>query len=194
MAYNTPWAAPQPGYDFGESVFEKFVEMENVTGVKWSCNDQKLALTMYRRFAGKLNMIDNDMPSALSLPAKVGAAGFVNSDFLVAPRFALHEWDLFRNRRCDELDDLLLRTYVDPFLGLAEPENIVWHSMGEGPHARAGMETLGLRMGPAFPAQQPLSADTLRRTRDGYRRSGLFDWVDWREELWEDHIAGKTAG
>jgi dihydrodipicolinate synthase/N-acetylneuraminate lyase len=185
FAYNTPWAMPMPGYDFGEPVFNAFVEMANVVGVKWSSNDQKFALTMYRRFADKLNFIDNDMPAALSLPAKLGARGFVNSDMLVAPRFVLHEWDLFRTGRYDELDDLLLKTYVDPFLGLAEPEDVVWESMGEGPHARAGMEALGLRMGPAFPAQQPLSEDSLRRIRDGYRRSGIPEWVDWREELWE---------
>ena len=189
FAYNTPWAMPQPGYDFGEPVFRAFVEMENVVGVKWSSNDQKFALTMYRLFADKLNFIDNDMPAALSLPARVGAKGFVNSDMFVAPRFALHEWALFRDRRLEELDELLLRTYVDPFLGLAEPEDVTWSSMGEGPHARAGMEALGLMMGPAFPAQQPLSADTHRRVREGFRRSGIPEWVDWREELWEQHQA-----
>ena len=26
FAYNTPWANPMPGYDFGEPVFEAFVE------------------------------------------------------------------------------------------------------------------------------------------------------------------------
>jgi len=189
FAYNTPWAMTMPGYDFGEPVFRAFVEMKNLVGVKWSSNDQKFALTMYRLFADKLNFIDNDMPAALSLPARVGAKGFVNSDMLVAPRFALHEWELFRDRRLEELDQLLLSTYVDPFLGLAEPEDVTWSSMGEGPHARAGMETLGLKMGPAFPAQQPLSEDTHRRVREGYRRSGIPAWVDWREELWEQHQA-----
>lgn len=187
FAYNTPWANPMPGYDFREPVFDSFVEMENVVGVKWSAYDQKFALSMYRVYAGHLNFIDNDMPSALSLPARLGAKGFVNSDLLVAPRFVLHEWELFRSNRLADLDELLLRTYVDPFLGLAEPEDVVWQSMGEGPHARAGMEALGLRMGPAFPAQQPLSEDSLRRIRDGYRQSGIPAWVDWNEALWETH-------
>jgi hypothetical protein len=48
------------------------------------------------------------------------------------------------------------------------------------------MEALGLRVGPAFPAQQPLSADSIRRIQDGYRRSGIHEWVDWSEALWED--------
>ena len=189
FAYNTPWAMPSRATTSGSRSSMRFVEMKNLVAVKWSANDQKFALSMYRVFAERLNFIDNDMPAALSLPAKVGATGFVNSDLLVAPRFVLREWELFKNHRYDELDDLLLKTYVDPFLGLAEPEDVVWESMGEGPHARAGMEALGLKMGPAFPAQQPLSADSLRRIRDGYRRSGILEWVDWREDLWEAHRA-----
>lgn len=142
---------------------------------------------MARLFADKLNFICNQMNRVLSLPAKLGFRGFINSNGLVAPRFVLHEWDLFKNGKYDELDDLLLKMEIDPFLRLAQPEDIVWKSMGEGPHVRVGMEALGLEMGPAFPAQQPLSPDTVRQRREGFRRSGILDWVDWREELWEQH-------
>ena len=114
-----------------------------------------------------------------------GFKGFVNSDGLVAPRFVLHEWDLFKNGKYDELDDLILKTYVDPFLRLSVPEDIVWASMGEGPHVRVGMEALGMKMGPAFPAQQALSPASARQRREGYEKSGLLDWVDWSEGLWE---------
>ena len=80
-------------------------------------------------------------------------------------------------------NDLPLNTYVDPCLGLAEPEDVVWGSMGEGPHVRAAMEVLGLKMRPAFPAQQPLSVDSHRRIREGYRRSGIPASVDWHGDL-----------
>ena len=152
-----------PGYDFGEPVFEAFLEMRNVVGVKWSSNDQKFALSMYRRYADQLNFIDNDMPAALSLPGEAGRDGLrelrhARRAALRAARLgAVPRPPLRRARRAPAA------TYVDPFLGLAEPEDVVWASMGEGPHARAGMEALGLRMGPAFPAQQPLSGDSLRR-------------------------------
>lgn len=133
------------------------------------------------------------MKRVLSLPAKLGFKGFINSNGLVAPRFALHEWELFRQRRYDELDDLLLKMEIDPFLRLKQPEDIVWRSMGEGPYVRVGMEALGMRMGPAFPAQQALSPDTARQHREGYERSGLLDWVDWDEGLWERHRAQEAA-
>ena len=45
FAYNTPWAMPQPGYDFTETVFEQFVAMENVEGVKWSSFNQVIRST-----------------------------------------------------------------------------------------------------------------------------------------------------
>jgi len=189
FAYNTPWAQPQPGYDFNEPVFEKFVEMENVDGVKWSSFNQVHYMTMARLFTDKLHFICNQTDRVLSLPIKLGFKGFVNSDGFVAPRFILHEWDLWKNKKYEEFDDLVLKTYVDPFLRLNQPEDITWRSMGEGPNARLGMETLGLKMGPAFPAQQPLSKDSARQKAEGYRKSGLLDWVDWKEELWEEYKA-----
>ena len=189
FAYNTPWAQPQPGYDFTEPVFEKFVEMENVDGVKWSSFNQVHYVTMARLFADKLHFICNQTDRVLSLPIKLGFKGFVNSDGFVAPRFVLHEWDLWKNKKYEEFDDLVLKTYVDPFLRLSQPEDITWRSMGEGPNARLGMETLGLKMGPAFPAQQPLSKDSARQKAEGYKKSGLLDWVDWKEELWEEYKA-----
>lgn len=42
------------------------------------------------------------------------------------------------------------------------------------------MEALGMKMGPAFPAQQPLSKDSIRQRVEGFRKSGLLDWVEWK--------------
>jgi len=53
--------------------------------------------------------------------------------------------------------------------------------MGEGPLARLGMECAGLQMGPSFPAQQPLTAAFVEDYRQSYDRSGLAQWVDWKE-------------
>ena len=80
FAYNTPWAQPQPGYDFQETVFEKFVEFDNLVAVKWSSFDQAFYLTMARLFADKINFICNQINRVLSLPAKLGFKGFVNSN------------------------------------------------------------------------------------------------------------------
>jgi 4-hydroxy-tetrahydrodipicolinate synthase len=189
FAYNTPWAQPRPGYDFTETVLEEFASMEQVTGVKWSSYNQEHYLKMARMFTPRLNFICNQVTRVLSMPMKLGFKGFINSDGLAAPRFVLHLWELWQKRDYDEFDNVILRTYVDPFLRVNQPEDITWKSMGEGPYVRLGMEALGMRMGPAFPAQQPLSEDSVRQRVEGFKRSGLLDWVDWNEELWKQHKA-----
>lgn len=194
FAYNTPWAMPQPGYDFTEKVLEQFTQLENVEALKWSSHDQNHYVKMARMFAGELNFIDNQTNNVLSLPIKLGFTGFINSDGLVAPRLALHQWELWKNKRYEEFDDLVLKLYVDPFLRLKQPEDISWQSMGEGPHARLGMEAMGLKMGPSFPAQQPLSDDSVRQRIEGVKLSGVLEWVDWKEQLWEERKAEMREG
>ena len=182
---------PLPGYDFTEKVFEKLVEMEHVVGVKWSSHDQQHYVNMARLFADELNLIDNQLQRALSLPTKLGFTGFINSDVLAAPRLGLHLGDLWKNKRYDEFDDIILKLYVDPFLRVRQPEDITWTSMGEGPNVRVGMEALGMKMGPAFPAQQPLSEDWVRQKIEGFTKGGLLEWVDWKEGLWEEYRAAR---
>ena len=171
----------------------RFLDLENVDGVKWSTHDQSHFMTISRLFADKFSFIDNQATNHLSLSMKLGFAGFINSDGLVAPRLVLHLWDLWKQNRREEYDDLLLRFYVDPSLGLAQPEDITWTSMGEGPHVRIGMEGLGMHMGPAFPAQMPLSDDSIRRRTESFAKDGIMDWADWSDELWEKAKSGKSA-
>ena len=138
-------------------------------------------MTCLRLFAGKLNFINNQPSFVLSLPIKLGMTGFINAHGNVAPRLVLHIWDLWKNKRYDEYDELTLRMYVDPLLRVDMPEELKWRGMGEGPLARLGMEAAGLSMGPSFPAQQPLSDEFIRNFREGYGKSGVAEWVDWKE-------------
>ena len=43
------------------------------------------------------------------------------------------------------------------------------------------MEVAGLAMGPSFPAQQPLGDEFIRNFRESYDKSGVAEWVDWKE-------------
>ena len=49
-------------------------------------------------------------------------------------------------------------------------------------------------MGPSFPAQQPLSEDSVRQRIEGVNLSGVLDWVDWKEQLWEESKAKSREG
>ena len=184
LIYSTPWAMPIPGWEFTPPILDKLVELENIEGLKWSSFDFNNYMTVARLFADRLNLIDNQ-GNVLSLAPKLGFKGFINSDGLVAPRLVLHLWKLWQEKRYDEYDELMLKLYIDPFLGLAQPEHITWASMGEGPNARMGMETLGMHMGPSFPAQLPLSDDSWNQRAEAVKKSGLDEWVDWKDEYAE---------
>jgi dihydrodipicolinate synthase/N-acetylneuraminate lyase len=172
---------PQPGFEFTPPLLERLVELENVEGVKWSSFNLRNYVSCLRLFADKLNFINNQPPFVLSLPIKLGMTGFINWHGCVAPRLVLHIWDLWKNKRYDEYDELTLKMYVDPILRVHMPEEIQWRGMGEGPLARLGMEVAGLSMGPSFPAQQPLGHEFAENFRESFRKSGLAEWVDWRE-------------
>jgi 4-hydroxy-tetrahydrodipicolinate synthase len=181
MCYNSPWAMPRPGYELTPSLFERLLELANVEGVKWSSYDIRNYVSCLRLFSEELNFINNQPPFVLSLPIKLGMTGFIDSHGNVAPRLVLHIWDLWKNKAYDEYDELMLRMHVDPSLRTHMPEELQWRGMGEGPVARLAMETTGLRMGPPFPAQQPLNKEFINDFKERFRKSGLAEWVDWQE-------------
>jgi len=181
MCYNAPWAMPQPGYEFRAPLLERLAKLENVEGVKWSSFDLRNYVSCLRLFAETLNFINNQPPFVLSLPIKLGMTGFINAHANCAPRLVLHIWDLWQKRDFGAYDDLMLRMYVDPHLRTHMPEELQWRGMGEGPLARLGMEAMGLEMGPSFPSQQPLSDAFRENWMAGYEKSGIAEWVDWKE-------------
>ena len=181
MCYNTPWAMPVPGYEFRPPLIERLLTLENVEGIKWASYDMRNFVTCLRLFAREVNFISNQPPFVLSLPIKLGMTGFINSHGNCAPRLVLYLWDLWKNKKYDEFDDFVLKTYVDPQLRVHMPEELQWRGMGEGPLARLGMEAMGCKMGPSFPAQLPVSKEFAANFMEGFRKSDLSKWVDWRE-------------
>ena len=181
LVYNAPWAMPNPGYEIRPPLMERLGELKNVEAVKWSSFDLRNYVTCLRFFAKKFNFVNNQPLFVLSIPIKLGMTGFIFSQTNCAPRLALHMWDLWKNKKYDEYDNLVLKMFVDPNLRIHMPEELQWRGMGEGPLARLGMEAMGCKMGPSFPAQQPLSKAFREAFMEGYRASGIQEWVDWKE-------------
>ena len=73
MAYNIPWAMPNPGFDLTAGLLNRFTELENVVGVKWSSHDIRHFLQILRQFSDRFNFIDN--MQIFSLGAKFGMKG-----------------------------------------------------------------------------------------------------------------------
>jgi len=182
LLYNAPWAMPRPGYEFTPPILERLIELENVVALKWSSWDMRNFFTVGRLFTGEINLIDNQPPFVLSIPIKLGFKGFLNSQGNCAPRLALHIWDLWKNKKYEEYEELIMKMYVDPNLRIHMPEELQWRGMGEGPLARLGIEAMGLKMGPPFPAQLPLSEAFQKNFMEAYEKSGIAEWVDWKED------------
>ena len=71
--------------------------------------------------------------------------------------------------------------YIKPHLRVHQPEELGWRGMGEGPFVRLKMEAQGVRMGPPFPAQLPMPETAVKAFQEGYDKSGMAEWVDWKE-------------
>ena len=127
---------PKRSYEFTPPLFERLTGLENVGGVKWSSHDMRNCVTCLRLFAEEFKFINNQPHFVLSLPIKLGMTGFINAHGNCAPRLVHHIWDLWRNRKYDEL---ILKMYVDPQLQGHMPEEVQWRGMGEGPLARLVM-------------------------------------------------------
>ena len=183
VCYNTPWAMPSPPFNYTPSLLERFLnDLENVEGVKWFNFDFINWVQVTRLFADELTFINAHPIYPLSLPMKLGMKGFFHSDGNLAPRLSLHMWDLWQKKKYEEFDDLILKIYIDPVLE-KKPYRVLepWNSMGEGPLARSTMEILGCKVGPSFEAQQDVTEEYIRVHTEHYKRSGLMDWVDWKD-------------
>ncbi len=184
MCYNTPWAMPKPGFEFGESLIQRLLTLENVSGIKWASHDVRHYVSMLRLFGDQTAFIDN-MSGLLNLGPKLGVKGFVDFQANVAPRLSLKRLELFQQGKWDELDEMELRMRVDPFIKLVNPEEASWEGMGEGPTSRLRLRALGMEAGPEFPAQAPVSEAYERGYMRAIGASGTREWVDWDQSLFD---------
>ena len=90
-----------------------------------------------------------------------------------------------QNRSYDEYDDLVLKLYVSAMLNVHPLPNSAWPTMGEGPGARKGLEAMGMKLGPPFPAQRPVPDAHIGAARERLAETGIMEWVDWKDEYAE---------
>jgi dihydrodipicolinate synthase/N-acetylneuraminate lyase len=190
MAYNTPWAMPGKGFEFGRSLLERFTTLENVVGIKWSSFSIKHYAEMLRLFSDKFNFINNG--GILELGPRLGMKGFIDFSANVAPARSLQKWQMIKEKRFDELDNLAIQN-MDAFLSLSRPEEAAWVGMGEGPTARLRLKSLGLDSGPPFPAQAPLSPEYVEAFMRGVEASGALEHVEWDASIF-DGIEAEAVG
>ena len=183
VAYNIPWAMPSPGFDLTAGLLNRFTELENVVGVKWSSHDIRHFLRILRQFSDRFNFIDN--MQIFSLGAKLGMKGYISHWGNAAPKLALRWWELLKNGQYDEFDQEFLRMEFDPYIKVVAPEQQNWVGMGEGPTARLSLKLLGLDSGPPFPAQAMVSEEYIEGARKAVEASGVLEFVEWDQSIFD---------
>jgi 4-hydroxy-tetrahydrodipicolinate synthase len=181
VAYNTPWAMPQPRFDLSANLIEKLCELPNMVGVKWSSYSIWHYLRMLHLFSDRLNFIDNMI--ILSLGMKFGARGFIDWYANAMPGLCLKFWELLRTGQYDAFDQLYMKLRFGPQLAAVHPEQQTWVGMGEGPTARVKLQLLGLDSGPSFPAQADMPPSYAEVTRRGVEESGILEYVEWTPDV-----------
>ena len=180
MNYNNFWVTPPPGYEITRSLMERFVDLENVVGFKWSSASAAHYIGMLKLFANEFNFIDNGMMN--SQGARHGMTGFVDFFGNVAPSLSMTKWRMFRDGRYDELDALLDKLHFDADnrMSSAAPP---FTSVADGVFGHVRWEVMGLRPGPNFPAQAPAPQSIYDHTRRVFTESGLMDYVEWDQSI-----------
>ena len=179
MTYNNFWTIPLPGLEISQSLLERFADLENLVGVKWSSASEGHYVAMLQMFGDRLNFIDNRLVN--SQGPRLGMKGFVDFYGNVAPRLSLKKWELFRRGRYEELDSLLSATHVD----LAGHEAPTFVAVADGPGGKLRWELLGLHSGPLFAAQATPPEPYVQYVRRAIDASSLRHWVDWRQSIVE---------
>ena len=182
MGYNIPWAMPKPGFEYGESLLNRFLDLENVLGIKWSSHDIQHYAKILRLFADKFNFINNG--GILGLGPRLGVKGFIDFQANVAPALSIKKWELIKAGNFEELEKIELQR-LDAMVRVVHPEEVSWSGVGEGPTARLRLRVLGLDPGPHFPAQAPVSDAYIRGYERATAASGILEHVEWDESIFD---------
>ena len=181
MSYNNFWVMPPPSFEITRELMERFTDVENMVGFKWSSASQDHYVAMLDEFSDRYSFIDNRMTD--SLGARHGMSGFVDFWGNVAPRLSVEKWKLFRDGRHEELDTLLDRVHGEPERKIAEPGSPTFAGVADGVLGHLRWEIFGLRPGPNFPAQATYSRAYADHARRALEASELGEWVDWDQSV-----------
>jgi len=183
MTYNNYWVMPGTR-EISRGLIERYVGLDNLMGIKWISGAEAHYVGMVRLFNDQFNFIDNRM--VIASGARHGMKGFVDFFGNVAPTLSLRLWELMREGKYDELDELLMTVHFDPMTTLTTPDAPGFAGMGDGPQGKLRWSLLGLDAGPVFPAQAEPSEAFAEHTRKILEApGGVKEWVDWDQSVLE---------
>ena len=181
VLYNSYWVMPAPGYSISRGLFERFADLQNIVGVKWSAPTMDQYVGMQQLFGDRFNFLENS--PYFSQGARFGMKGAIDVTGNAAPRLSLHHQALLNSGQYDEYDALYKKMRFDLVYsedGGPPPGQTM---VADGPHALMLLKLLGLDAGPFFPGQAAPSEAYVEHNRRSIERSGILEWVDWEQSI-----------
>jgi len=176
MTYNSFWVMPS-GYSYSRNMFEKLAELDNVVGVKWTGATTEDYLGFQQMFGDRFAMSENRQ--FFGMGARFGMKCRIDVMGNVAPRLSLHQTQLMKDGKFDEIEALYRQFNFDPIYQRDGAPNPGATMVADGPHARMLLRYLGMETGPAYPGQADPPAGYVEWWGNTIKESGLLDWVDW---------------
>jgi len=181
VLYNSFWVMPQPGYSFSRALFERFADLENIVGLKWSAPSIDQYVGMQQLYGDRFVFVEN--APFFSQGSKYGMRAFVDVYGNVAPRLSLHRIDLIEQGKFDEYDALYKQLWFEPVYGPGGDTPPANPMVADGPHALILLKAMGLDAGPWFPGQASPSDAYIEHYNNLVVTSGAMDWVDWNQSI-----------
>lgn len=166
--YNTPWCAM--GFEIRAPLIAKLVELDNVAAVKWSSRDFGNFVDVLKKFADKVNFIDN---VGNVLGHMMGMKGFISHVANFNPEVELKLWELLNKGEYMEYMKEHDRTHGWQ-AEVSAAEDITHRGLGEGTTAKGILEAVGLDVGPPFPPQKRMSKEEVEKIRRIIIKSGIL--------------------
>lgn len=173
MVYNTPWAAM--GFEMRPPLIQRLLELDHMTGLKWTSFDPNNWIDVLRQFSDKVNIIDNS--SNTDIAYQLGAKGYITLLGALAPRSELQLLDLLEAKKWTEFAKEAGRLSAwRKVLGSAE--ELSYDGVGEGTISKAVFEAAGKDFGPPLPPQRRIGKNTIEIIRKILEDNGMFSVLE----------------
>ena len=168
MVYNTftPGGANMEDY----RLIEFFLDLPQVTGIKWHTQSGFQYDFVYRQFAGEIPMYDNHIHEVYGM--MLGAVGFTSHIPVFWPEYGVRLWDLLEAKQYVEAQELVNRVRVPYYQLITEGSE---YTAGDGVIERVACRLMGLDVGPSRKPILPCPPALAQRVKELLIECGALD-------------------
>ena len=160
MAYANYWASQV----YFDNIWDELIAIENIISIKWAHPDMTEFIKGLVNYSDTLSFMDN-MGTAGPWPFMLGMNGFVSQIGVWAPKIALKQWGLIKDKDWKGLEDFYNQVII-PFMEWNWQMSGPLGFHGEGTALKAASHLLKLPAGPCRrPHQHNVSTENMDKLK-----------------------------